>query len=210
MQIQDRILKQFPEVITVHGKAGRSETATDPAPMEMFETVVQLKPEKEWRKVPQKRWYSSWAPEWLQAGLRKIWPDSRPITWDELISEMDSALAIPGQVNAWTMPIKTRIDMLSTGIRTPVGIKVFGSDLATINKLGEHLESVLRDVPGTRSAYAERTIGGLYLDIIPKRAEIARYGLKVEEVLMQVDTAIGGNAGDRTGGGRARDSRHAR
>jgi Cu(I)/Ag(I) efflux system membrane protein CusA/SilA len=104
MQIQDRILKQFPEVLTVHGKAGRSETATDPAPMEMFETVVQLKPEKEWRHVPNPRWYSSWTPEWTQQGLRKLWPDARPMLWDELITEMDEALQIPGQVNAWTMP----------------------------------------------------------------------------------------------------------
>src|SRR5688572_20263173 len=210
MQIQDRILKQFPEVTTVHGKAGRSETATDPAPMEMFETVVQLKPEKEWRKVDQRRWYSSWAPRWLQAGLRKIWPDRRPISWDELIAAMDEALSIPGQVNAWTMPIKARIDMLSTGIRTPVGIKIFGSDLNEISRIGEQLESVLRTVPGTRSAYAERTIGGLYLDIIPKRAEIARYGLNVEEVLMLVETAVGGMPVARTVEGRERYSINVR
>jgi Cu(I)/Ag(I) efflux system membrane protein CusA/SilA len=204
MQIQDRILKQFPEVVTVHGKAGRSETATDPAPMEMFETVVQLKPEKEWRQVSQPRWYSSWAPEWLKKGLRKVWPEIRPISWDELVQEMDEALQIPGQVNAWTMPIKARIDMLSTGIRTPVGIKIFGSDLAEIGKLGEHLEAALRAVPGTRSVYAERTTGGLYLDIIPRRSEIARYGLNVEDVLMLVETAIGGMAVDRTVEGRER------
>ncbi len=210
MQIQDRVIKQFPEVVSVHGKAGRAETATDPAPMEMFESVVQLKPEKEWRKVPQKRWYSSWSPEWLQKGLRKIWPDIRPITWDELVTEMDEALQIPGQVNAWTMPIKARIDMLSTGVRTPVGIKIFGSDLAVISKLGEHLESVIREVPGTRSVYSERTTGGLYLDIFPKREEIARYGLNVEDVLMQVEIAIGGMAIDRTIEGRERYSINVR
>ncbi|MBI5384796.1 MAG: efflux RND transporter permease subunit [Verrucomicrobia bacterium] len=204
MQIQDRILKQFPEVVSVHGKAGKSETATDPAPMEMFETVVQLKPEKDWRHVPNPRWYSRWAPEWLAKLLRKAWPDARPLSWDELVTEMDEALNIPGQVNAWTMPIKARIDMLSTGIRTPVGIKIFGSDLAVINKLGEHLEAVLRQVPGTRSAYSERTTGGLYLDIIPDRAEIARYGLNVEDVLMQVEIAIGGMAVARTIEGRER------
>jgi Cu(I)/Ag(I) efflux system membrane protein CusA/SilA len=204
MQIQDRIIKQFPEVLTVHGKAGRSETATDPAPMEMFETVVQLKPEKEWRKVSQSRWFSSWSPEWLQRPLRKIWPDVRPISWDELVSEMDAALQIPGQVNAWTMPIKARIDMLSTGIRTPVGVKIFGTDLGEIGRLGEHLESVLREVPGTRSVYAERTIGGYYLDIIPNRRELARYGLNVEEVLMQVETAIGGMPVAKTIEGRER------
>ncbi|MFZ2642016.1 MAG: efflux RND transporter permease subunit [Verrucomicrobiia bacterium] len=204
MQIQDRILKQFPEVLTVHGKAGRSETATDPAPMEMFETVLQLKPEKEWRHVPNPRWYSSWAPEWAQKGLRKIWPDARPMLWDELITEMDEALQIPGQVNAWTMPIKGRIDMLTTGIRTPVGIKIFGPDLDQIAKLGEHLESVMREVPGTRSVFAERTTGGYYLDITPNRAEIARYGLNVEDVLMQVEISIGGMAIARTIEGRER------
>ena len=210
MQIQDRILKQFPEVLTVHGKAGRSETATDPAPLEMFETVVQLKPEKEWRKVPQERWYSSWAPGWMKAGLNQVWPETRPLHWDELISAMDEALTIPGQVNAWTMPIKTRIDMLSTGIRTPVGIKVFGADLTEINKIGEHLEAVLREVRGTRSVYAERTIGGLYLDIIPRRAEIARYGINVEDVLMLVETAIGGMPVSRTVEGRERYSINVR
>ena len=204
MQIQDRILKQFPEVLTVHGKAGRSETATDPAPMEMFETVVQLKPEKEWRHVPNPRWYSGWAPEWTQPGLRKIWPEVRPMTWDELIAEMDEALQIPGQVNAWTMPIKGRIDMLTTGIRTPIGIKIFGPDLDQIAKLGGHLESVMREIPGTRSVFAERTTGGYYLDITPNRAEIARYGLNVEEVLMQVEISIGGMAIARTIEGRER------
>jgi Cu(I)/Ag(I) efflux system membrane protein CusA/SilA len=204
MQIQDRILKQFPEVLTVHGKAGRSETATDPAPMEMFETVVQLKPEGEWRKVPVRRWYSSWSPEWMKTGLRKVWPEARPLTWDELVQEMDDALQIPGQVNAWTMPIKARIDMLSTGVRTPVGIKIFGSDLSVISKIGEHLESVMREVPGTRSVFSERTTGGLYLDIIPNRAEIARYGLNIEDVLSMVETAIGGMAVDRTVEGRER------
>ena len=210
LQKQDKILKQFPEVVSVHGKAGRSETATDPAPMEMFETVVQLKPEKEWRHVAHHRWYSSWAPEFLQRGLRKLWPDVRPLTWEELTSEMDDALQIPGQVNAWTMPIKARIDMLSTGIRTPVGIKIFGTDLSEINKLGEHLESVLRDVPGTRSAYSERTTGGLYIDVIPRRAEIARYGLNVEDVLMMVETGIGGMSIDRTIEGRERYSINVR
>ncbi|MFZ2655303.1 MAG: efflux RND transporter permease subunit [Victivallales bacterium] len=204
LQIQDRIIKKFPEVLTVHGKAGRSETATDPAPMEMFETVVQLKPENEWRHVPSPRWYSGWSPEWTQKFLKIIWSDSRPMTWDELITEMDGALQIPGQVNAWTMPIKGRIDMLTTGIRTPVGIKIFGPDLEGISKLGTHLESVMREVPGTRSVFAERTTGGYYIDIIPKRAEIARYGLNVEDVLMQVETSIGGMPVAKTIEGRER------
>jgi Cu(I)/Ag(I) efflux system membrane protein CusA/SilA len=210
LQIQDRILMQFPEVLTVHGKAGRAETATDPAPMEMFETVVQLKPEKEWRHIDEKRWYTSWAPDWLRTGLRKVWPESRPLTWDELTSEMDTALRIPGQVNAWTMPIKGRIDMLTTGIRTPIGIKIFGPDLAEIGRLGEHLESVIREVPGTRSVFAERTTGGYYLDIVPNRESIARYGLNVEDVLMQVETSIGGMAVARTIEGRERYSINVR
>ncbi len=210
MQIQDRVLKSFPEVASVHGKAGRSETATDPAPLEMFETVVQLKPEKEWRAVPKPRWYSSWAPDWAKAGLRKIWPDTRPVHWDELVSQMDEALTIPGLVNAWTMPIRARIDMLSTGIRTPVGIKIFGADLNQINTLGEKIEAALRMVPGTRSAFAERTVGGLYLDIVPRRTEIARYGFNVEDVLAQVETAIGGMAIDRTVEGRERYSINVR
>jgi len=210
LQIQDRILKQFPEVLTVHGKAGRSETATDPAPMEMFETVVQLRPESQWRKVHQQRWYSAWAPEWAKKWLGKVWPENRPISWDELVQEMDEALQIPGQVNAWTMPIKARIDMLTTGIRTPIGIKVFGPDLEQIGKLCERLESVLREVPGTRSVYAERTLGGYYLDIVPRREAIARYGLNVEDVLMLVETAIGGMALERTIEGRERYSINVR
>lgn len=204
MQIQDRLLMQFPEVLTVHGKAGRSETATDPAPLEMFETVVQLRPEKEWRRMARHRWYSGWAPEWAKTGLRKIWPETRALTWDELIAQMDEALQIPGQVNAWTMPIKGRIDMLTTGIRTPIGIKIFGPDLEQIQKLGEHLESVIRAVPGTRSVFAERTTGGYYLDIIPIRSQIARYGLNVEDVLTQVEISIGGMAIARTIEGRER------
>ncbi|WCJ60258.1 efflux RND transporter permease subunit [Fontisphaera persica] len=206
MQIQDRILKQFPEVLTVHGKAGKAETATDPAPLEMFETVVQLKPQTEWRKVPQERWYSRWAPGWLKPALCRLWPEERPLTWEELVAEMDEALRLPGLVNAWTMPIKARIDMLSTGIRTPVGIKIYGPDLEVISRIGEKLEAVMREVPGTRSAYAERTAGGLYMDIIPNRRAMARYGMNVEDVWMVVETAIGGMAIDRTIEGRERYS----
>jgi len=204
LQIQDKILKQFPEVLTVHGKAGRSETPTDPAPLEMFETVVQLKPQEEWRKVKIKRWYSSWAPEWLKPILKKLWKDERPMSWEELVNEMDAAIQLPGVVNAWTMPIKARIDMLSTGIRTPVGVKILGSDLSVINEIGQKLESIIRSIPGTRSVYSERTVGGLYLDIIPNRKEAARYGLNVEDVLDIVETAIGGMPIDRTIEGRER------
>lgn len=210
MQIQNRILAQFPEVLTVHGKVGRAETATDPAPLEMFETVVTLRPPQEWRKVPQPRWYSGWAPEWLRGLLRRLWPDERPIRWEELIAEMDEALQIPGQVNAWTMPIKTRIDMLTTGIRTPVGIKVFGPDLEVIQQLGARIESVVRGVRGTRSVYAERTAGGYFIDIVPRREVLARYGLNVEDVLMVVEAAVGGMPIEVTVEGRERYSVNVR
>src|SRR6202030_869918 len=133
LQIQDRIIKTFPEVVSVFGKAGRASTATDPAPTEMFETVINLKPKDQWR-----------------AG----------VTVDSLIAEMDKALQFPGVSNAWTMPIKARIDMLSTGIRTPVGVKVYGNDLGEIDRLAKQIEAVVRKVPGTTSAYAERVIGG--------------------------------------------------
>lgn len=206
MQIQDKILKQFPEVLTVHGKVGRSETATDPAPIEMFETVIQLKPQDQWRKVKIKRWYSDWAPEWGKHVLRKIWKEERPMRWEELVREMDEALQIPGVVNAWTMPIKARIDMLSTGIRTQVGVKILGNDLVKIGEIAKHVESIVRNVPGTRSVYAERTTGGFYIDIIPDRSLCARYGLNPEDVLEIVETAIGGMAIDRTIEGRERYS----
>ena len=127
------MLKSFPEVERVFGKAGRAETSTDPAPFSMMETTVILKPESEWR--PKQRWYSGWAPDFLKPVLRPIWPDH--ISWDELVDEMDRALRIPGVTNAWTMPIKARIDMLTTGVRTPVGIKVFGADLTEIERIGE-------------------------------------------------------------------------
>ncbi len=210
MQIQDRVLKSFPEVLTVHGKAGRSETATDPAPLEMFETVVQLRPAEEWRPVRRERWWSALAPEALVPALRKVWPDVRPITWEELVAEMDAALTMPGLVNAWTMPIKARIDMLSTGVRTPVGLKVFGSDLERIHQIAATLEGVLSPIPGTRSAYAERVTGGYFLDVVPDRAEIARLGLNVEDVLEVVEIAIGGMAIDRTFEGRERYSINVR
>ena len=139
LQVQDRILKTFPEVERVFGKAGRAETSTDPAPFSMVETTVLLKPEEQWREKP--RWYSPWAPEWLKRILRHAWRDR--ITWEELVygpNGLNQALQFPGWTNAWTMPIKNRVDMLSTGIRTPVGIKVLGSDLKTIQQIGEQIE----------------------------------------------------------------------
>jgi Cu(I)/Ag(I) efflux system membrane protein CusA/SilA len=185
---QDRVLKSFPEVERVFGKAGRAETSTDPAPFSMMETTVILKPEKEWR--PKKRWYSSWAPDFLKAMLRPAWPDT--MSWEDLIHEMDFALRIPGVTNAWTMPIKARIDMLSTGVRTPVGIKISGSDLKEIEKIGADLENIVRNIKGTRSVYAERVAGGFFVDFKPRRDQLARYGLTVEKLQSVIMSAIGG------------------
>jgi len=189
LQVQDKILKSFPEVERVFGKAGRAETSTDPAPFSMMETTVVLKPESEWRKV--KRWYS-WMPEILQRPLRHIWRDR--ITHAQLEDEMDKALQIPGTVNSQfdLGPIKARIDMLTTGVRTPVGIKIFGSDLKEIERIGENIEMVLRTVPGTQSVYAERTAKGYFVDFDLKREELGRYGLTIADAEMVIMTAIGG------------------
>ncbi|WP_090957872.1 efflux RND transporter permease subunit [Nitrosospira sp. Nsp18] len=177
LQTQDKIIKTFPEVESVFGKAGRANTATDPAPLEMAETVINLKPESEWR-----------------AG----------VTIDSLIAELDQALQIPGVSNAWTMPIKNRIDMLATGIRTPIGIKVFGKDLGEMEELAKQIETVIKKVPGTTSAYAERTTGGYYLDIEPDRIELARYGLSVGDLLEVISVALGGEMLTTTVEGRER------
>ncbi|MFL5354539.1 efflux RND transporter permease subunit [Archangium sp.] len=191
LQVQDRLLRDFPEVVSVFGKVGRSETATDPAPLSMVETVVRLKPHAEWRTVKVERFYSHW-PTWLQAPFRPLFPDARRKTTEELFSEMNAALQLPGWTNAFTMPIKNRLDMLTTGIRTPVGVKVFGTDLAEIERAGEELERVLAAVPGTRSAFYERSQGGLYIDIIPDRDALARYGMTVGDLNDVIEGAIGG------------------
>lgn len=197
---QDKALMAFPEVERVFGKAGRADTSTDPAPFSMMETTVVLKPVEAWRH--KERWYSSWLPEPFAPLLRPIWPDR--ISYEELVSEMDSALKIPGVTNAWTMPIKARTDMLTTGLRTPVGIKIFGPDLATIEGLGAKLEGLLRELPGTRSVYAERVAGGYFVDFTPKREELARYGLSVGQVQDVVLSAIGGENVTTTIEGRGR------
>ena len=203
LQLQDKILKTFPEVQRVFGKAGRAETPTDPAPLSMMETVILLKPPSEWPKTD--RWYSSWAPDWVQNLLRRAWPDHRS-TQDLIYGPggMNEAMQIPGVVNAWTMPIKTRIDMLTTGVRTPVGIKIFGSDLNKIQEIGQQMERVLREVPGTTSVYAERTAGGYFLDFELKREELARYGLTVAQVEMVILSAVGGENITTTVEGRER------
>lgn len=192
LQAQDKIFKSFNEVETVFGKIGRARTATDPAPLSMVETTVRLKPVEEWPDVYHERWYSEKYPEWLKNKLRLIWPEMKPRTWQELISDLDKVMKFPGTTNAWTMPIKTRIDMLTTGIRTPVGIKVYGPDLEKIQKIGEHIEAVLQGLQGTRSVYAERVVGGYFVDFEINRDEIARYGLTVGDVEDVIETAIGG------------------
>ena len=188
LQTQDQILKSFPEVERVFGKAGRIESSTDPAPFSMMETVVLLKPEDQWSGVH--RWYSSWMPEILKKPFRLIWRDR--ISHEELIQKLDEALKFPGTTNAWTMPIKNRIDMLSTGVRTPIGIKILGDDFKKIEGLGVHLEMILKNVRGARSVYAERVTGGYFLDFDLKRDELARYGLSVSDAQMVVLSAIGG------------------
>jgi len=188
MELEDRVLKSFPEVVSVFGKAGRADTSTDPAPLSMMETTVVLKPPSEWR--PQPRWYSSWAPRPIKAVLRHAWPDH--ISREELIDEMDRALQIPGNTNAWTMPIKGRIDMLTTGVRTPLGIKILGADLNSIQQIGEQLETILKPLPGTRSVFAERAAGGYFVDFVPNREALARYGLTLDDLHLVIMTAIGG------------------
>jgi Cu(I)/Ag(I) efflux system membrane protein CusA/SilA len=202
METQDRLLRAFPEVVSVFGKAGRSDTSTDPAPFSMMETTVVLKPMAEWRAKP--CWYSNVAPRWLRSLLGHIWPEH--ISREELIAEFDRALKIPGSVNAWTMPIKGRIDMLTTGVRTPVGIKVFGSNLAEIQRVGESIEGALQAVPGTRSVFSERASGGYFVDILPKREALARYGLTVDDLHGVVMSAIGGETVSTTVEGRERYS----
>ncbi|MBL8421488.1 MAG: efflux RND transporter permease subunit [Dechloromonas sp.] len=177
LQTQNKIIRSFPEVASVYGKAGRAQTATDPAPLEMFETVINLKPESEWRP-----------------GL----------TTDKLIAELDKALQFPGVANSWTMPIKARTDMLSTGIRTPIGIKIFGTDLVEMERLAREIETVVKAVPGTSSAFAERITGGFYLDIVPDRRALARYGLSVGELMDVVAAALGGEMVTTTVEGRER------
>jgi Cu(I)/Ag(I) efflux system membrane protein CusA/SilA len=201
---QDRIIKSFPEVVSVYGKAGRAETPTDPAPLSMLETVVQLKPREEWRKVQVERWYSAWAPGFLKSPLGLIWPEERTITWEELVKQFDTAMQFPGWTNAWTMPIKTRIDMLSTGIRTPIGVKIFGNDLNEIERIGSELEQSLSRIPGTRSVFSERNTGGFYVDITPDRDALARYGLTISDVQDVIETAIGGTPIEFTVEGRNR------
>ena len=194
LQQTDRIISQFPEVERVFGKVGRAETATDPAPLSMLETTITLKPEEDWRTVPRERFYSSWSDswEWSKKPLRWVWPEESTITIEELKTELNESIQFPGLTNAWTMPIKTRIDMLATGIKTPVGIKIMGDDLEVLSALGEEIEAIVRDIPGTLSAFSERVVGGNYLDFDIDREAVARYGLTVGDVQDIIKSAIGG------------------
>ncbi len=227
LQQTDRIIAGFPEVKSVHGKIGRADTATDPAPLTMIETTIMLRPRveyethrverfysdwpkwvhfpfyriwpetvqgeiaHEWRKTPVDRFFSDW-PGWLKAPLALVWPEKRHITIEELSNDLDAAIQFPGLTNSWTMPIKTRIDMLSTGIKTPVGIKLMGPDLSVLNEIGTEIEAVVRDIPGTLSVYSERVTAGNYLDFAIRRREIARYGLTVDDVQDVIMSAVGG------------------
>jgi Cu(I)/Ag(I) efflux system membrane protein CusA/SilA len=209
LETQDKIIRAFPEVERVFGKAGRAESSTDPAPFSMMETTIVLKPQDEWPKID--RWYSKSAPPRLQAILRRFWPDHK--STQELIygpGGLNEALQIPGISNAWTMPIKARTDMLTTGIRTPLGIKVLGSDLAQIQQVGEQIETALKDVPGTTSVFAERTSGGYFLDFDLKRDALARYGLTIDDAESVLMSAIGGDQVSTTVEGRERYSVNVR
>ncbi len=207
LQQTDDLIKQFPEVKTVFGKAGRAETATDPAPPSMFETTITLRRDKDrWRTVPVHRFFSSW-PGVLRKPLGAVFPLARPITIDEMVygynwpdgthvPGLNEVMNIPGLTNSWTMPIKTRIDMLSTGIKTPVGIKVMGPDLETLSELSNRIAQVVKTSEGTSqytvSAFPEKSVGGNYFDIEVNRDEIARYGLTVGDVQDVIMSAMGG------------------
>jgi Cu(I)/Ag(I) efflux system membrane protein CusA/SilA len=204
---QNRIIARFPEVETVHGKAGRAETATDPAQLDMIESVIALRPRAEWPKHYTPRWYSDYAPDWAKRlGLRNLWPEQQPRSLAELSRDLDVALRMPGYQMAIAPPIRTRIDMLTTGVRTPVGVKVFGETLDEIERISLRVEGLLRQVPGTRSTFAERQTGREYVDITPRRAAIARYGLTVRDVQDVVEAAIGGMPVSTAIAGRARFS----
>ena len=200
LQLTDQILKSFPEVDSVLGKAGRADTATDPAPLSMLETVVVLKPQSDWPKVHV--WYSSWAPRWVSSALGRITPDH--ISEQQLVAQMNKALTIPGLSNSWTMPIRGRIDMLSTGIRTPVGLKIQGSDLEQLQKIGRDSESLLSGIPGARNVFAERTGDGYFLDVTWDRRALARYGFSMEDAQNALSTAVGGEDISTVIAGRAR------
>lgn len=187
LQKQDKILKSFPEVLSVHGKAGKASTATDPAPLSMMETIVVLKNQREWRK--KERWYS-FLPDFLEWPFKFITPDF--MSWEELISEMNKKMKFPGLTNAWTLPIKGRIDMLTTGIRTPIGIKISGSDINQIEKIGIEIEKIINQIDGTRSVFAERVASGFFFDFNFNREALARHGISIWQAQSTLAMALGG------------------
>lgn len=208
---QHRVLmERFPEVESVHGKTGRAETATDPAQLDMNESVVQLKPRDAWPLRPLPRWHTEHAPGWLAPALRAVWPERRVYTTDELAAAIGDALRVPGYQMAIAPPIRTRIDMLTTGVRTPVGIKVFGEDLQRIETLSIALEGLLREVPGTHSTFAERQTGREYIDVVPDREALARHGLSVRDLHDVLESAVGGMPVSTVVDGRARYSVNTR
>ncbi len=204
LQQQDKIIMGFGEVKSVFGKVGRAETPTDPAPLSMVETVVQLKPLEEWPAVPHDRWYSAWAPQFLKSALGLVWPENHARTWKELVTALDEAVHLPGTPNAWVFPIKTRIDMLTTGIRTPIGIKIYGDNLVKNEEIAAKIETLVKDIPGTRSVIAERSARGYYLDINIKRENLASLGLTIDDVNGAIETALGGMEVSTIVSGRAR------
>lgn len=199
----DGIIMTFPEVQSVLGKSGKFESSTDPAPVEMFETTIVLKPRENWPRAFHRRWYSGW-PDWIKPVFRPIWPETRVATQDELIARMNEKLQVPGMPVAWTQPIRNRLDMLATGVRTKVGVKVYGADYSAIEKVSLDVENALKDLPGARSVYAERTTGGSYLDFTVDRDAAARYGLSVMQVQNTLEAATGGKMVATTVEGRRR------
>ncbi len=201
----DRIIMTFPEVESVLGKSGKVESSTDPAPIEMFETTIVLKPQESWPKAFHPRWYSG-GPDWARSVVGPLWPERRPRTQEELVAAMNEKLQVPGMAVAWTQPIRNRLDMLATGVRTPVGVKVYGPDYPAIEGVGLQIEGALKDFPDARSVYAERTTGGSYLDFVVDRDAAARYGVSVRQVQDTLETATGGKVATTTVEGRRRFS----
>jgi copper/silver efflux system protein len=204
LQQQNKLIKTFPEVKSVLGKIGRANTATDPAPLSMVETVIQLKPHDEWPAAYHQRWYSKTSPDWLKPVFGLVWPEMKKRSWNKLIKDLDNLVQLPGTANTWVFPIKTRIDMLTTGIRTPIGIKIFGDDLAHIEDIATDVEGLVQKIPNTRSVIADRSLGGYYLDIKVRREQLASYGMTIESANDLIEGVIGGMTVTTMIDGRAR------
>lgn len=192
MQQQNKLIKTFEEVETVFGKVGRANTATDPAPLSMVETIIQLKPYDQWPKIYHRQWYSDKTPDFMDPFFELIWPEKRRRSFEELMEDLDERVKQPGTTNAWVFPVKTRIDMLTTGIRTPVGVKIFGDDLNEIQTIATKVESLAQEIDQTRSVIADRILGGYYLDIKINRENLATYGMTIESVNSLIEGIIGG------------------